>query len=88
MTEENPWGGLDFNGCEQAVKRLTDYLSHELSEGEQAGVERHLSVCRGCLEMFSFEEQLLEVVRARASEGGAPDTLRRRILALVSGAET
>ena len=88
MTEENPWERLDFNGCEQAVKRLTEYLSHELSEGEQAGVELHLSECRGCFAMFSFEEQLLKIVREKASEGHAPDALRRRILALVSGAET
>lgn len=82
MTEENPWAGLDFNQCEQAVKRLTEYLSRELSDEEQARVERHLSECRGCFEMFSFEEQLLEIVREKASEGHAPAALRQKILAL------
>lgn len=84
MTEENPWEALDFNQCEQAVKRLTEYLSRELSAEEQAGVERHLSECRGCFEMFSFEVQLLDLIREKASETRAPDALRSRILALVN----
>jgi mycothiol system anti-sigma-R factor len=82
MTEENPWQGLDFNQCEQAVKRLTEYLSQELSSEEFKHVEKHLAECHGCHEMFSFEVQLLEIVREKASEGRAPDTLRQRILAL------
>lgn len=82
MTDQNPWEGLDFNQCEQAVKRLTEYLSRELSDDEQARVEQHLRECRGCFEMFSFEEQLLEIVREKATEGKAPDALRQRILAL------
>ena len=88
MTDENPWEGLDFNQCEQAVKRLTEYLSHELSAEEQTRVEQHLRECRGCFEMFSFEEQLLEIVRERAAETCAPANLRNRILALVNGADS
>ena len=83
MTEENPWEGLDFNQCEQAIKRLTEYLSRELSSEEQAGVERHLSECRGCFEMFSFEVQLLDVIREKASEIRAPEELRQKILGLL-----
>lgn len=88
MNEQNPWAGLDFNQCEQAVKRLTEYLSRELSSEEFQHVEKHLAECRGCHEMFSFEVQLLEIVREKASEGNAPDALRQRVLSLVSGSET
>ena len=84
MNKENPWAGLDFNQCEQAIKRLTEYLSRELSAEEQAGVEQHLSECRGCFEMFAFEVQLLDLIREKASEIRAPDALRSRILALVN----
>ena len=80
---ENPWESLDFNQCEEAVKRLDDYLSRELTTEEKELVVQHLSVCQTCFAMFSFEETLLEHIREKASEQIAPDTLRQKVLGLL-----
>jgi anti-sigma factor (TIGR02949 family) len=78
---------LEFNQCQEAVKRLNEFLSKELSHDEAETVQKHLSECRGCLEKFSFEEALLKTIRERAEQVVAPQTLRSRILGLLADDE-
>ncbi len=78
----------DFNQCQEAVKRLTEYLSKELQPDEEALVARHLSECRGCFAKFSFEETLLRTIRDRAAQVRAPLALRNKILGLLSREDT
>lgn len=74
---------LEFNQCQEAVKRLNDYLSRELEPTEEALVQRHLHECRGCFEKFRFEETLLRTLRERLGQTQAPAALRLRILGLL-----
>lgn len=87
---ENSGGGtreaslpLAYNECQEAVKRLTDFLSHELGPDEEVRVREHLHVCRGCFAKFHFEEALLRTIRERVQTIQAPADLRARILALI-----
>ncbi len=74
---------LEFNQCQEAVRRLHDYLSHELPRGEQAKVEEHLAQCDGCFAKFHFEEALLRMIRERAAQVHAPDALRAKVMSLL-----
>jgi anti-sigma factor (TIGR02949 family) len=47
----------DFD-CEQALRRLFDFLDHELEDGERDAMQRHLSTCRSCFSRADFERRL------------------------------
>jgi anti-sigma factor (TIGR02949 family) len=74
---------LEYNQCEEAVKRLTDFLSRELATEEEERVQQHLAQCRGCFAKFAFEETLLRTIREKAENITAPDNLRQKILGLL-----
>ena len=72
-----------YNQCREAVKRLNEFLDHELDAEEQKQVQRHLRECRGCFAKFHFEETLLRTIRERAQAVRAPGALREKILSLL-----
>jgi anti-sigma factor (TIGR02949 family) len=74
---------MEFNQCEEAVKRLNDFLSRELAPDEEVKVQQHLQECNGCLEKFNFEATLLRRLREVAGQMHAPDGLRQRILSML-----
>jgi anti-sigma factor (TIGR02949 family) len=45
-------------GCEEAIRRLAEYLDGELSDREDAEVERHLETCRSCWSRAEFEQRI------------------------------
>ncbi|MBC8143600.1 MAG: zf-HC2 domain-containing protein [Armatimonadetes bacterium] len=75
---------LEYNQCQAAVKRLTEYLSDELDAPETEAVQSHLSQCKGCFAKFHFEDTLLRTIRAKVEQVQAPATLRDKILGLIS----
>ena len=75
---------IAYNECQEAVKRLTDFLSHELGPDEETRVREHLHVCRGCFAKFHFEETLLRTIRERIQRVQAPADLRARILGMIT----
>lgn len=81
-------GSLEYNECQQAVKRLNEYLSHELHSEEAAMVQEHLSKCEGCFSRFHFEETLLHTIRERVQAIHAPADLRRNLMDLLKKQES
>ena len=77
---------LAYNRCQEAVKRLNEFLDHELGPDEQAMVQRHLGECHDCFARFHFEETLLRTIRERVETIHAPAALRERILGLIASA--
>lgn len=75
---------VEYNQCQEAVQRLTEFLSNELRPEEEEKVQRHLSQCRGCFAKFHFEETLLRTIRERVEQVRAPQTLREKILGLLA----
>lgn len=71
-------------GCEEALRRLADYLSRELEPGERAAVERHVSRCRSCFSRAEFESLLEERLRDLGREE-APAGLQSRIRRVLEG---
>ena len=81
--EKTPVESLEFNQCQEAVRRLNDFLSRELAPEEEVKVNLHLQECRGCFEKFRFEETLLRTLRAKIEQVQAPEKLRQRVLGLL-----
>lgn len=74
----------EYNQCQEAVKRLTDYLSNELEPTEAETVASHLSQCKGCFAKFHFEDALLRTIREKVAQVHAPVSLREKILGLIT----
>jgi anti-sigma factor (TIGR02949 family) len=74
---------FDFYSCEEAVKRLNDYLDHELTPEEREDVIKHLQICKPCLEKFSFEENLISSIKLKVTELSAPKELIVKLSSLI-----
>lgn len=66
--------------CEEAFRRLDDYLDRELSAPEQELVREHLEICEGCAREFRFEASVLKGVRGKLRQIDVPETLQARVL--------
>ena len=73
--------------CEEAFRRLDDYLDRELSTEEMALVHEHLDICAGCAREFNFEASVLRGVREKLRQIDLPDSLQARILAALGKAQ-
>jgi len=72
--------------CEEAFRRLDDYLDRELSAEEMTLVHEHLEICAGCAREFNFEASVLRGVREKLQQIDLPDSLQARILAALENA--
>ncbi len=66
--------------CEEAFRRLDDYLDRELSAEEMTLVREHLEICAGCAREFTFEDSVLRGVKDRLRQIELPPSLQARIL--------
>jgi anti-sigma factor (TIGR02949 family) len=71
-------------GCEQALKRLLEFIDRELPGSEHDRVEQHLRTCRSCFSRMEFERRLKEQL-ASLPDGDAPAAARERIRTLIKG---
>ena len=69
--------------CEEAFRRLDDYLDRELSEQEMVLVREHLEICAGCAREFEFESSLLRGVRTKLRQIDLPPSLQARVLGVL-----
>jgi anti-sigma factor (TIGR02949 family) len=71
--------------CEEAFRRLDDYLDRELSPQELRLVREHLHDCVRCASDFRFEEALVREIRARVRRLALPPDLLSRIMRRLEG---
>jgi anti-sigma factor (TIGR02949 family) len=74
----------DNIGCEEALRRLAEFIDCELSDSEQDNVERHLRTCRSCYSRAEFESRLKQRLSALSGDD-APTKSRDRIRKLIQG---
>jgi anti-sigma factor (TIGR02949 family) len=72
--------------CEEAFRRLDDYLDRELDAAERELVREHLEICEGCAREFRFEESVLRGVRATLRQIDVPEGLRARVVRALEAA--
>ena len=70
--------------CEEAFRRLDDYLDRELSAEEMELVRVHLEICAGCASEFTFEASTLRNVSAKMRQLDMPADLLERTMAALS----
>jgi anti-sigma factor (TIGR02949 family) len=71
---------LDRTNCEEAFRRLDDYLDRRLTPEELRIIEEHLEVCAWCTREFSFEASVLYGVKRKLRQLEAPSDLVAKIL--------
>jgi anti-sigma factor (TIGR02949 family) len=73
--------------CEEAFRRLDDFLDRRLSPDETRIIEEHLAVCAACTREFTFEASVLNGVKQKIRKLEAPGELVSKILAQLSPPE-
>ena len=71
---------LNRHTCEEAFRRLDDYLDRRLTPEETRLVEEHLQTCAACTREFAFEASVLTGVRRKLRHLQAPPDLLGRVL--------
>jgi anti-sigma factor (TIGR02949 family) len=67
--------GID---CEEALRRLFEYLDAELLDESQREMEQHLERCRSCFSRVEFEKEL-KAYTAELRSAPVPPELELRI---------
>lgn len=75
---------LNRSTCEEAFRRLDDFLDRRLSPAETRLVEEHLQICAACTREFTFEASVLNGVKEKLRQLAAPPDLVSRILSQLS----
>lgn len=60
-------------GCEEALRRLFEYLDRELDGARHAEMEQHLHTCRACYSRAEFERHLKGKLGALGKEPSPPE---------------
>lgn len=64
-------------GCEEALRRLFDYLDRELDATHHAEMEQHLRTCRACFSRAEFERRLKRKLAESGTETPSSDFEQR-----------
>ncbi len=65
--------------CEDAMRKLWDFLDGELAEDEREALKKHLEVCNRCYPAYDFQRAYLDYTRRLATREQAPSELRKRL---------
>jgi anti-sigma factor (TIGR02949 family) len=79
---------LDRSNCEEAFRRLDDFLDRELSPDEMRLIAEHLEVCAWCTREFNFEASVLHGVKRKLRQLDAPAELLSKVMSLLPRRES
>jgi anti-sigma factor (TIGR02949 family) len=71
---------LDRTNCEEAFRRLNDFLDRRLSPEEMRIIEEHLEICAWCAREFNYEASVLQGVKRKMRQLDVPPDLVSKIL--------
>jgi anti-sigma factor (TIGR02949 family) len=77
---------LNRTTCEEAFRRLDDFLDRRLAQTETRLIEEHLEICAACAREFTFEASVLTGVRQKLRQLSVPPDLLARIAADIRAA--
>jgi mycothiol system anti-sigma-R factor len=66
--------------CEEAIKKLYEYLDKELDRSASEQLDRHLDICRVCCDHFEFERKMKTMVQDSCFQEKAPLVLKLKIM--------
>ncbi len=67
--------------CEEAFRRLDDFLDRELGAADMARMREHLDTCAACAREFNFEASVLEGVKLKVRKIDMPADVLARVTA-------
>jgi anti-sigma factor (TIGR02949 family) len=71
---------LDRTNCEEAFRRLNDFLDRRLTPEEMRIIEDHLEICAWCAREFNFETSVLFGVKRKLRQLEVPPDLVAKVL--------
>lgn len=77
---------LDRYTCDEALRRLEDYLDGELTPADLRKVREHLDTCGPCTTQFTFEAAVLRGVREKLKHTDLPPDLLARVRRMLDDA--
>ena len=77
---------LNRTTCEEAFRRLDDFLDRRLAPTEMHLIEEHLEICAACAREFTYEASVLAGVRQKLRQLSMPPDLLARITAQIRAA--
>lgn len=69
--------------CEEALKRVFDYIDNHIEDTSRDEFERHIEKCRHCFDRVEFEKLMKSRMRNLQSRPSS-DRLRKRIDKILS----
>jgi mycothiol system anti-sigma-R factor len=66
--------------CEEAVKKLYEYLDKELDIATTEQIDKHMELCRSCCDHMEFEKNIRNLVQQTCIKEKAPVQLRNKIM--------
>ena len=73
--------------CEEASRRVHEFLDGELDDVPADQVRKHFDVCQGCYPHLQLEQVFRDSLRERLRGETAPDELKSRITTLIRGGQ-
>lgn len=74
---------VDPISCEEAVRRVYEFLDGELERGTAERIRQHLEVCRRCYPYFNFERIFLEHIRSKGLGPRRSEELEGKVLRIL-----
>ena len=71
---------LDRTNCEEAFRRLDEFLDRRLSPEEMRIIEEHLEICAWCARELNYEASVLFGVKSKLRQLDVPANLVSKIL--------
>ena len=78
---------LSRTNCEEAFRRLNDFLDRRLPPEEMRIIEEHLEICAWCAREFNFETSVLHGLKRKVRQLDVPGGLLSRILSQLPPSE-
>lgn len=78
---------LSRTNCEEAFRRLNDFLDRRLPPEEMRIIEEHLEICAWCAREFNFETSVLHGLKRKVRQLDVPAGLLSRILSQLPPSE-
>ena len=66
--------------CEEAVKKLYQYIDKELDQTIVHQIDIHLEICRMCCDHFEFEKRMKVLVHDSCFQKKASPLLKNKIM--------
>jgi len=65
--------------CEEAIKRLMDYIDDYLKTNRKTELEKHLASCRSCMDRYEFQKKIKTKISSLENkpQSAITDNLRR-----------